>query len=271
MIQTFHLHSIQSKLAYQYRAGTKTPIVIIHGIGGSSIEEYAPLLSRADLAEHPIVLLDLIGYGHSDKPIDFDYSLSAQCRAIDALLGSLSLPPAIVLGHSLGGSLAILLAKQFPERVCGLIMAEAGLEFKYLVLSRWAARYKEDVFTSQFHALLAGGDGGILGSFSTQPTLKMTSAIAFYRTSVSLVAHGKGDALLQDFYDSHLWKTFWVGEKTRERYGDVFLQELKRRNIPSSLIRGAGHQLVLEAPDAFGEALADAIGMNPVWPGISAR
>jgi pimeloyl-ACP methyl ester carboxylesterase len=258
-MQTFQLPSIQANIAYQYRTGIKTPIVILHGIGGSSIEEYAPLFVRADLAEHPLLAIDLIGHGRSDKPADFDYSLPAQSEAIFALLDHLSLPPAIFLGHSLGGSLAIIFAKKFPEKVCGLIMAEAGLEFKYLILSRWASRYKEEVFVSQFEALLAGGDGGILGSFSTQPTLKMTSAIAFYRSSVSLVALGKGDALLADFYASQLWRTFWVGEKTRARYGDAFLQELERRGIPYSVIKGAGHQLILEAPEAFGDALASFV------------
>ena len=263
MLQTFFVASINAHLAYRYRPGTQSPIVILHGIGGSSIEEYAPLFDRADLEGWPILAIDLLGFGHSDKPEAFAYSLGAQADTIASLFKALGLSPAIILGHSLGGSLAMIFAKSYPELVRALIMAEAGLEFKYLVLSRWASHYKEEVFASQFETLMSGTAGGILGGFSTQPTMKMTNAIAFYRTSVSLIAAAKGDVLLADFYSSHLWKTFWIGEKTRDRYGDAFLQELDRRGISWSLLKGAGHQLILEQPAHFGVLLADFVRALP--------
>jgi pimeloyl-ACP methyl ester carboxylesterase len=263
MLQKLFIPQVNAQLAYRYRPGTQSPIVIFHGIGGSSIEEYASLFDREDLVGWPLLAIDLIGFGHSDKPDAFAYSLDAQADAISTLFTALGLSPAIILGHSLGGSLAMIFAKRYPQRVRALIMAEAGLEFKYLVLSRWAARYQEEVFASQFEALMSGTDGGLLGGFSTQPTMKMTSALAFYRTSVSLIAAAKGDVLLAEFYNSHLWRTFWIGEKTRDRYGDAFLQELDRRGISWSLLKGAGHQLILEQPEHFGAMLAGFVRTLP--------
>jgi haloalkane dehalogenase len=259
MLQKLFIPHANAHLAYRFRPGTQSPIVIFHGIGGSSIEEYASLFDRQDLESWPLLAVDLLGFGCSDKPDTFDYSLGTQAEAMAALFIELQLPPVILLGHSLGGSLAMIFAKKFPQRVRALIMAEAGLEFKYLVLSRWASRYTEEVFTSQFAALMSGTAGGLLGNFSTQPTMKMTSASAFYRTSVSLIAAAKGDVLLGDFYSSPLWRTFWIGEKTRERYGDSFLQELDQRGISWCIIKGAGHQLILEQPEHFGAMLADFV------------
>ncbi len=69
-----------------------------------------------------MVALDLKGFGYSDRPADADYSPTGQARVVVELMDRLSIARAAVLGHSLGGAIALRLAAMAPERVERLIL-----------------------------------------------------------------------------------------------------------------------------------------------------
>ncbi len=80
----------------------------------------------AGLAEHfTVVTPDLLGHGLSAKPRG-DYSLGAFASGIRDLLGALGHFRATVVGHSLGGGIAMQMAYQFPERVERLVLVYSG-------------------------------------------------------------------------------------------------------------------------------------------------
>jgi pimeloyl-ACP methyl ester carboxylesterase len=110
---------------YHRRAGSGEPIVLLHGIAHSS---NAWDHVAGELAEHhQVIALDLPGCGRSDKP-DTDYSLGAQAAAVRYALDALDLDLVTVIGHSLGGGIAMMLAYLYPERVGRLgLVATAGL------------------------------------------------------------------------------------------------------------------------------------------------
>jgi pimeloyl-ACP methyl ester carboxylesterase len=107
-----------------YRLGGSGPLlVLIHGITSSSRtwERVLPAL-----ADHFTVLApDLLGHGESAKPRG-DYSLGAYASGIRDLMVALGHPRATVVGHSLGGGIAMQLAYQFPERVERLVLVNSG-------------------------------------------------------------------------------------------------------------------------------------------------
>jgi pimeloyl-ACP methyl ester carboxylesterase len=104
-------------------AGEGPPILLIHGIAGRS-EQW--LDSMALLAErHTVVAPDLLGHGRSAKPRG-DYSLGAYASGLRDLLVTLDLPKATVVGHSLGGGIALQFAYQFPERTGRLVLVSSG-------------------------------------------------------------------------------------------------------------------------------------------------
>jgi pimeloyl-ACP methyl ester carboxylesterase len=104
-------------------AGEGPPILLIHGIAGRS-EQW--LDSMALLAEsHTVVAPDLLGHGRSAKPRG-DYSLGAYASGLRDLLVTLDLPKATVVGHSLGGGIALRFAYQFPERTGRLVLVSSG-------------------------------------------------------------------------------------------------------------------------------------------------
>ncbi len=107
-----------------YRTGGEGPLlVLVHGITSSSAT-WEPVLGL--LGERfEILAPDLLGHGASAKPRG-DYSLGAYACLIRDLMVALGHERATIVGHSLGGGIAMQLAYQFPERVERLVLASSG-------------------------------------------------------------------------------------------------------------------------------------------------
>jgi pimeloyl-ACP methyl ester carboxylesterase len=115
---TLHGHRVS------YRAAGSGPLlVLIHGIAGSSAtwEEVMPGLATCCTVLAP----DLLGHGQSAKPRT-DYSLGAYASAIRDLIGALGYERGTLVGHSLGGGVAMQFAYQFPERCERLALVSSG-------------------------------------------------------------------------------------------------------------------------------------------------
>jgi pimeloyl-ACP methyl ester carboxylesterase len=113
-----HGHDVSYRMA-----GDGPTLVLIHGIAGSSTTWRAVMPA---LAEHYTVLApDLLGHGHSAKPRG-DYSLGAYASGIRDLLVALGLGRVTLVGHSLGGGVAMQFAYQFPERAERLVLVASG-------------------------------------------------------------------------------------------------------------------------------------------------
>ncbi|MFD7818127.1 alpha/beta fold hydrolase [Streptomyces sp. NPDC059785] len=119
---------LRHRVVHGYRrayrlAGQGPPLVLIHGIGDSSAT-WAGLIP--DLARtHTVIAPDLLGHGASDRP-RADYSVAAYANGVRDLLATLDIESATLVGHSLGGGVAMQFAYQFPERTERLILVSAG-------------------------------------------------------------------------------------------------------------------------------------------------
>ncbi|MFD3509261.1 alpha/beta hydrolase [Nocardia sp. NPDC058666] len=95
-------------------AGTGPPLLLIHGITDSS-GTWEPVFDA--LTEHYTVIApDLLGHGESAKP-RADYAVAAYANGMRDLLSVLGIDRITVVGHSLGGGVAMQFAYQFPEKV----------------------------------------------------------------------------------------------------------------------------------------------------------
>src|SRR5919197_3942833 len=104
-------------------AGSGPVVVLVHGITSTSAT-WAKVLPY--LAERfTVVAPDLLGHGESAKPRG-DYSLGAYASGIRDLLAALGHNRATVVGHSLGGGIAMQMAYQFPERIERLVLVSSG-------------------------------------------------------------------------------------------------------------------------------------------------
>jgi pimeloyl-ACP methyl ester carboxylesterase len=100
-------------------------VVLIHGFGGSTFtwRHTVPALTAAG---YRVIALDLRGFGLSDKAFEVDYSHAAQADFVVAALDELRVDQAILVGHSLGGSVSLHLAERHPGRVRGLVLVAAA-------------------------------------------------------------------------------------------------------------------------------------------------
>jgi pimeloyl-ACP methyl ester carboxylesterase len=104
-------------------AGSGEPLLLIHGLGGTRGTWTSIMNSLA--TKYTVIAPDLPGHGDSDTPAG-DYSLGAHATVMRDLLISLGHPSATVIGHSLGGGIALQFAYQFPERTHRLVLISSG-------------------------------------------------------------------------------------------------------------------------------------------------
>jgi pimeloyl-ACP methyl ester carboxylesterase len=106
-----------------HAAGSGPPIVLIHGMINSSRHWREVALQLA--GRYTVIAPDLIGHGDSATPRG-DYSLGAHAAVIRDLLVAIGVERATVVGHSLGGGVAMQFFWQFPERVERLALVSSG-------------------------------------------------------------------------------------------------------------------------------------------------
>lgn len=108
----------------RFRAAGEGPVlVLVHGIAGSSLTWDGVIGPLA--RDFTVVAPDLLGHGESAKPRG-DYSLGAYASGLRDLLAVLGHDRATILGHSLGGGVAMVFAYQFPERTERLVLVGSG-------------------------------------------------------------------------------------------------------------------------------------------------
>ena len=107
--------------------GEDPPLIWLHGWQCASTGELMPAAVQAPLRGRRSLLVDLLGHGYSDKPLDFGYGLEDHARTIVALIDALGLRECGLVGHSMGGAIAILVAAARPKVVSLLVLAEANV------------------------------------------------------------------------------------------------------------------------------------------------
>jgi pimeloyl-ACP methyl ester carboxylesterase len=104
-------------------AGSGPPVVLVHGMVNSSRHWESVALQLADT--YTVIAPDLIGHGDSATPRG-DYSLGAHAASIRDLLTAIGVERATLVGHSLGGGVAMQFFYQFPQRTERLVLISSG-------------------------------------------------------------------------------------------------------------------------------------------------
>ncbi|WP_139367568.1 alpha/beta fold hydrolase [Bacillus alkalicellulosilyticus] len=116
------------KLHYEYLRGNQAKegpvILLIHGFISCSycFRYIMPKLSE----EYPVIAVDLPGFGKSEKSKTFTYSFESYAALLFTFLDKLQVKETIVVGHSMGGQVALYMAKQKPEQVKKIVLMSSS-------------------------------------------------------------------------------------------------------------------------------------------------
>lgn len=106
---------------YTRTGGHKPPVIMLHGLmaNGMCWTSLARVLEK----EYDVIMPDARGHGNSGVP-DFGYRYEDHANDVAGLINALKLPPPILLGHSMGGMTAAVVASRKPNLLRGLILAD---------------------------------------------------------------------------------------------------------------------------------------------------
>ncbi len=123
-----HSHFINvdgARLHYQeFGERTNPTLVLLHGYTASLFvwHKVAPPLAEAGFH---VIAVDLVGFGYSEKPRWFDYSIQSQARMVSRFMNRLGIGRATLVGSSYGGAVAMTLCLDYPEFVEKLVLLDA--------------------------------------------------------------------------------------------------------------------------------------------------
>lgn len=175
-------------------ANANPTLVFLHGLGGSLSTWTNLMPAFAD--RYRVAAFDLPGHGASDKPdpAATDYSLAGLASAVSEAIASANLAPAVLIGHSLGGAVALQLVLDRPKLVRGLVLIDSaglGPEISPELLDRIEAEPSRDeirqllelFFENKKLVLDRGIDEMLRGQTSpgADAALKAVAAAAFNR------------------------------------------------------------------------------------------
>ncbi len=272
--QTANLHG--HDLAYVDR-GTGPAVLFIHGLLGTN-QNWTHLVSCLEAA-HRVLLPDLFGHGASDKPMG-DYSLGAHAATLRDLLDELEIERVTLVGHSLGGGIALQFCYLFPERVDRLVLvASGGLGRAVSPVLRAAtlpgAELVIPVLASEWVRGRVERLGAAMGRLGWQPPADIREAWrgftslsdadsrrAFLATTRAVVDPGGQTVTAHDNLPMKAQIRTLVVWGTRDRMIPTWHATTAHQAFPGSrveLFEGAGHFPHLEEPERFATLLGEFI------------
>jgi len=226
------------QIEYFLRMGRKETLLYMHGLGCSKAD-FLGATEIKSLNEHTLLAMDFPGHGNSDYPGELDMDDLVEITGLFA--EKLKLQKPVLVGHSMGGLVALLFAERYAGIAKAFINVEGNLASEDCKFSRQAAVVDYDTFSSaifrNFKTVL---------QFSKRPgfkkcaetLVKFNSQKAMYDYSPSMVGYSDSGTLIEKFASLNMHKCFIHGS---DNSGLSYIPELKEKGIPVFEISNSHH------------------------------
>lgn len=235
--------------------GTEPARVFVHGLGATSPAYFAEVAVHPLLAGRRSLLVDLLGHGISDRPTGFDYRLESHADALAAALTAAGATATELVAHSMGGSVAIVLAARHPHLVSRLVLVDANLD---PITPRRGAMGSGGIAAYSEAEFLAGGWEAVRERAGEHwwSTMRLTGREALHRSAVHLTA-ATVPTMREILTGLTIPRTYLRPEADGPLPGE---DELAASGVTVVAVPNSGHTIMLDNPDAFAHAVATAAG-----------
>ncbi|GGG16016.1 alpha/beta hydrolase [Rhodococcoides trifolii] len=223
-------------------------MLFLHGMGAAGVPAFGEVATDRAFEGRLRLLPDLLGFGFSDRPRDFDYSLVSHAVTVADLLDDSGLRDVDVVGHSMGGSIAVELAARRPDLVRSLAVLEPNLEPWDGGASVLIAQQSEEGFVDT-------GFAELLSDVDTEwaATLRICDPRALHRSAVGLCTSSVLDSLLK------------LTTRCVYIYGELTgapnsVETIRGAGVRIERIDDAGHNMMADNAHAVVEVIHDFVG-----------
>jgi pimeloyl-ACP methyl ester carboxylesterase len=258
------LPSDRAFLRYLEIPGDDPPLLWLHGWQCSSTGELLPAAVQPSLRGRRSLLIDFLGHGYSDRPSDFAYTPEEHARTIVALIDAIGIQRCGLVGHSMGGAIAIRVAVARPAVVSFLVMAEGSLGDPRA--RAFEGQTEGEFVNAGFSELLAGqrADAEAQPASIRAAHLGITQVIeprAIHREDVAMTQPTSPSLrMLLAGLDIPRW--YLIGELSDPEGLEPGLAEI---GVGWRVVPGTGHPMGLQNPAGLAASVAEIAAVT--WPG----
>ena len=259
-----YLPADRAFLRYIEVPGDDPPLLWLHGWQCSATGELLPAAVQAPLRGRRSLLIDFLGHGYSDKPLDFAYGVEDHARTIVALIDALGLTECGLLGHSMGGAIAVHVATARPGIVSLLVMAEGNIDGEDG--APFGGQPEDQYIEQGFRELLEAQSI----EAEAQPTglraahlgiTRLVEPRAIFREAVSM-RRGTEPSIRSLLAELTMPRWYLQGELSDPE--PDLQHELAAMGVGWKVVPNTGHPMGLQNPEGLAQAVAEALAAS--WP-----
>ena len=263
-MKAVHLPHDGAFLRYIEVPGEDPPLLWLHGWQCSSTGELMAAAMQAPLHGRRSLLVDFLGHGYSDRPLGFAYTREAHARTMVAFIDALGLGTCGLVGHSMGGAVAVHVAAALPTIVSLLAVAEPAID---AAGENPLGRQTEDRFVEHgFSELLeaqsreaAAEPSGIRAAHLG--ITRVADPRALHREAVSL-ERGTVPTVRSLLRILEMPRWYLHGELSDPE--PELERDLAAMGVSWKVVPKAGHQMGLQNPMGLATAVSDVVAAS--WP-----
>jgi pimeloyl-ACP methyl ester carboxylesterase len=236
------------------------PVLFVHSLAGNT-GQWAAQLAHLRPGRRAVAL-DIRGHGRSDPPTDGDYTIPSLAADVWAVADALGLERVVLVGHSMGGTVAIACAAARPERAAGLLLVDPNGDQRRLpadMIAGFQAALESPAYAETMRAhwlrITTGGNPEVratvvrdLEATPRAPVVEIFRALSAFDPLPALARyHGPRLSLITALNET-----------------PIGLHRLVT-DLPHRFVSGTGHWIQMDRPDAFNPL------MDEFLAGVGAR
>lgn len=233
------VEGVSLNLSTIHKLNSKPPILFLHGFG-SSKEDLADVTIQPSLKHHGFIAYDAPGCGHSASNNLSATDIPFLVATAETLLAHFKIDKFHLMGHSMGGLTALILANQNPDRVLSFVNIKGNLAPEDCFLSRQIFMFPaddDDAFMDAFieRTRTSGSFANAMYASTLHARVRAGAVRPVFESMVQLTDHGD---LMDKFLALPCPRMFMFGEEMR---GLSYLPLLEKEGVELADIVGAGH------------------------------